>query len=221
MRKSVAEIIDSIKALKGFTKDYEVADSLGVGRGALSNAKQRDSISFLDELVSFCDRESLALDFIRKDPFPTEGSVKTVAAPARVPGTGGGRYVEVPVYFITWGVTAGPVGLKKVDTVIIPREIYREGCMAVRVNEDSMEKLLMDGTNAVIDTGTKDIVSGSIYAFRIPGEGNIVRECHSDPRCMSLIPYNKNYPTSTVGWEEFDPEMVIGKVTCSLVNVFG
>jgi hypothetical protein len=46
MRKSVMEIIDTIKALKGSTKNSEVVDSLGLGRGALSNAKKRDSLSF-------------------------------------------------------------------------------------------------------------------------------------------------------------------------------
>jgi len=65
LRKSVEEIIDTIKSLKGFTTDYEVADTLGLNRAALSSAKTRDSISFLDELVTFCDREKLTLDFIR------------------------------------------------------------------------------------------------------------------------------------------------------------
>lgn len=56
MRKSVEDIIDTIKILKGFTKDYEVADTLGLGRGALSNAKKRNSVSFFNELLLFCDR---------------------------------------------------------------------------------------------------------------------------------------------------------------------
>lgn len=83
-----------------------------------------------------------------------------------------------------------------------------------------MEKLLMKGTNAVIDTSTKDIVSGNVYAFRIPQEGNIVRECHSEPSGLILRPYNKNYPTVQVKWEDFNPEMVIGKVSSSVINVF-
>ncbi|KAB2834407.1 MAG: bacteriophage CI repressor, partial [Candidatus Dadabacteria bacterium] len=85
MRKTVEEIIDIIKHLKRFTTDYEVADSLGVGRSALSNAKRRDSLSFIDELVMFCDRESLSLDFIRIDPPACESALKKVAAPSGIP----------------------------------------------------------------------------------------------------------------------------------------
>lgn len=221
MRKSVEEIIDTIKAIKGLTKDYEVADSLGVGRGALSNAKQRDSISFLDELVTFCDRENLTLDFIRHDPFISPAGVKTIAAPGAIPGTGGNRYIEASVHSMADATASAPFKQNAVDTVIIPKDIYRDGCMVVQVSGDSMEKLLMDGANAVIDTNMREIASGSIYAFRIPLVGNILRECHSDPLGLSLIPYNKNYPPSSIKWDDFDPEMVIGKVTCSVINVFG
>ena len=61
--------------------------------------------------------------------------------------------------------------LEPIGTVVIPRDIYKEGSIVIQVAGDSMEKLLMKGSNAVIDTNTKDIVSGSIYAFSIPHEG--------------------------------------------------
>ncbi len=83
-----------------------------------------------------------------------------------------------------------------------------------------MEKLIMDGTNVVIDTTGCEIVSGSIYALSIPWEGCVLRECHSEPHGVLLRPYNKNYPVSTIDWEEFDPNMVMGKVFCSMMNVF-
>ena len=103
---------------------------------------------------------------------------------------------------------------------LLPRELLSDHGIVIRVAGDSMEKLLMKGANAVIDTNEKDIVSGSIYAFKIPHEGNIVRECYSEPRGLSLRPYNKNYPTAQVQWEDFNPEMIIGKVSCSVINVF-
>lgn len=219
MRKSVEEIIDTIKHLKRFATDYEVADSLGVGRGALSNAKKRDSISFIDELVMFCDRENLSLDFIRPDA-PVRGkALKRVAAPARIPTEQRERYVEAPVLSYP-GSAPGGSEHEEVDTVVIPREVYGEGSVVVRVSGDSMEKLLMNGSSAVVDTGTKEIISGCLYAFLMPWEGSVVRECVSEPAGLSLIPYNKNYPASSIRWDEFDPEMVIGKVSCSVVNVF-
>lgn len=220
MRKTVEEIIYMIKALKGFTRDYEVADTLGVGRAALSNAKKRDSISFLDELVTFCDRESLTLDFIRRNPTIPGRSVKTVSAPAKIPPGQEERYVEVPVYSYPASNPGNASAPEEIDTVVIPGDVYGVGSIVIRVSGDSMEKLFMDGSSAVIDTQMKEIVSGCVYAFRLPREGNIVRECISEPRSLSLIPYNKNYPASSINWNDFDPGMVIGKVTCSVNNVF-
>ena len=97
MRKSVEEIIETIKTMKGLTKDYEVADSLGVGRGALSNAKKRNSISFFDELVLFCDRENLSLDFIRHPLLSSSGTIRTVVAPGSLTPGENSELVQVDV----------------------------------------------------------------------------------------------------------------------------
>jgi len=220
MRKPVEEIIDIIKRMKGFTKDHEVADLLGLGRGALSNAKKRNSLSFFNELLLFCDRENLSLDLIRHSPLSSSGSIRTVIAPGNLTPEENSELVRVGVYSIENVNSPDISDPNPVNTILIPRNIHKEDSIVIQVAGDSMEKLLMKGTNAVIDTSTKDIVSGNVYAFRIPQEGNIVRECHSDPSGLILRPYNKNYPTAQIKWEDFNPEMVIGKVSCSVVNVF-
>ena len=219
MRKTVEEIIDTIKNLKQFTTDYEVADLLGVGRSALSNAKRRDSISFIDELVMFCDSENLSLDFIRLDPPVLGNAIKRVAVPAGLPEGKRERYLEVPVLAYP-GSAPGESVREEVDTIVIPREVYGEGSIVLQVSGDSMEKLLMNGSSVVVDTSAKDMISGCLYAFMIPWEGSVVRVCISEPAGLSLIPYNKNYPASLIGWDEFDPGTVLGKVSCSVVNVF-
>ena len=219
MRKTVEEIIDTIKYLKQFTTDYEVADLLGVGLGALSNAKKRDSISFIDELIIFCERENLTLDFIRTDTLGREKTLKRVSAPARIPREQNEVYVQAPVLSYP-GRAPGEQGHEEVGTVILPREVYGEGSIVVQVSGDSMEKLLMDGTSVVVETGEKEIFSGCLYAYLIPWEGSVVRECIAEPTGISLIPYNKNYPASLIRWEEFDPENLIGTVSCSVMNVF-
>ncbi len=219
MRKSVEEIIDTIKSLKGFTTDYEVADTLGLNRTALSSAKSRDSISFLDELVTFCDRENLTLDFIRQDAsLPREG-VARVSAPAVIPLGEEEKYIKVSVLSYA-GSAPGTRAPEEVDTVIIPRGVYGDGSIVIQVSGDSMEKLFMNGSIAVIDTNTKEIITGCLYAFMVPWEGSIVRECVSEQTGLSLIPYNRNYPAASIKWDEFDPGMVIGKVSCSVINVF-
>lgn len=219
MRKSVEEIIDTIKSLKGFTTDYEVADTLGLKRAALSSAKSRDSISFLDELVTFCDRENLTLDFIRQDAFLPREGVARVSAPSIIPPGEEEKYIEVSVLSYA-GSAPGAQAPEEVDTVVIPRGVYGEGSIVIQVSGDSMEKLFMNGSSAVIDTNAKEIITGCLYAFMVPWEGSIVRECLSEQTVLSLIPYNRNYPASSIKWDEFDPGMVIGKVSCSVINVF-
>jgi len=102
----------------------------------------------------------------------------------------------------------------------IPKELYEDGFIVVRNRGDSMEKLIMDGASVVIDVSSREIVSGSIYALVIPKEGCIIRECHLGSRGLLLRPYNRNYSSSQIRWDEFDPDMVLGRVFCSVINVF-
>jgi SOS-response transcriptional repressor LexA len=85
----------------------------------------------------------------------------------------------------------------------------------------AMEKLIMDGACVVVDVRSREIVSGCLYAISVPGEGVIIRECHSGPGGLLLTPYNKNFPERLLPWDEFDPESIIGKVFCSVLNIFG
>lgn len=220
MRKTVTEIINTIKTMKNLNNDYDVADTIGVSRGALANAKKRNSISFLDELVTFCDKESLSLDFIRFTPPSKIRQIRTVLTPGKYNPEENSELVMANVYSIENADRLDFSDIDPVGSVVMPRELLSDHGIVIRVAGDSMEKLLMKGANAVIDTNEKDIVSGSIYAFKIPHEGNIVRECYSEPKGLSLRPYNKNYPTAQVQWEDFNPEMIIGKLSCSVINVF-
>lgn len=221
MRKTVEEIIETIKTLKGFTKDNQVADLLGMGRGALSNAKKRNAFSFFDKAAVLCERDNFTLDILRRDPFQSSKTLQIAPAPGNKEDASYGNFVRVKVFPLAAGASAKELAkTEPVDTAIIPRELYSEDSLVVQMNGDSMEKLLMHGSNALIDTGKKNIVSGSLYALKIPHEGNIVRECYSEPQGLSLIPYNKNYPTSRVLWKDFNPDMVIGKVSCTVLNVF-
>ena len=221
MRKTVKEIIETIKELKGFKRDSEVADLLGIGRGALSNAKQRNSLAFFNQVIEFCERDNHSLDIIRKNPFHSSEALQIMSPTgAKISGQYG-NYLKVDVFPLASAVEPEKLkGIEPIDVVIVPREVYSDQSLIVQITGDSMEKLFMHGSSVVINTKHKDIVSGSIYAFKIPHEGNIVRECYSDPKGVSLIPYNKNYPLSRIEWEDFDHSMVIGKVACSVINVF-
>ena len=119
---------------------------------------------------------------------------------------------------------AGSIDLaefERFDYDKLPSEEGVGDLMVVSCKGDSMEKLIMDGSRVVVDTSQRLIVSGSIYVLRVPWEGYIIRECYAEPERLVLRPYNKNYPVVRVGWEDFDPDIVVGKVYCSVINVFG
>ncbi|TAN40765.1 MAG: hypothetical protein EPN22_16840 [Nitrospirae bacterium] len=59
--KTIAEILDTIKELKGLKTDMALAEMLNIERGTVSNWKQRGTIPF-DLIVSFCEQEGLSLD---------------------------------------------------------------------------------------------------------------------------------------------------------------
>lgn len=131
------------------------------------------------------------------------------------------NYVEVTVYRIKGeGDLMDLAKFEPVDTIFVPKELSQSGFVVIHNKGDSMEKLIMDGSSVVIDTNSTEIISGSIYALSIPWEGCILRECHSEPQGVLLRPYNRNYPVTTIVWEEFDPNMIIGKVFCCMMNVF-
>lgn len=111
-------------------------------------------------------------------------------------------------------------GFHTLERVEIPEEGQREGLIAIINKGDSMEKLIMDGSVVVVDVFERTIVSGSIYALRVPWEGSVFRECQAGPEGLILNPYNRNYPVTYLEWDEFKPEMVIGKVYCSILNMF-
>ena len=221
MRKTVQEIVDTIKHLKGYKKDYEVAQALGIPKGKLSTAKQRDSMSFLDELVVFCGRENISLDLMKQN-----GSglprIESPQTPEGAQWRDSGSYVQAEVYPADAVIESGKSpGTQPIDRLAVPESICPDGSVLVRLSGDSMEKLLSAGSVIVIDTTDREIVSGSIYMLRVPNEVNIVRECHTNPAGLILRPYNKNYPEAHVSWERFSPDMVIGRVTHSMINPLG
>ena len=131
------------------------------------------------------------------------------------------RYVEVQVFrFKGDGDLMQLAKFESINSILIPKEIYQEGFVVVQNKGDSMEKLIMDGASVIVDTTSCEIISGSIYALSIPWEGCVLRECHSEPHGVLLRPYNKNYPVTTIEWDEFDPDMVLGRVFCCVMNVF-
>jgi phage repressor protein C with HTH and peptisase S24 domain len=124
---------------------------------------------------------------------------------------GAERPSRAPIPYLQGAEKANPASGGRIGDGYI--FIYNKGA--------AMEKLIRDGASVVIDVRSREIVSGGVYAISVPGEGIIIRECHSGPGGLLLTPYNRNYPEHLLPWDEFEPEAIVGKVFCSVLNVFG
>jgi hypothetical protein len=61
--KSFSEIIETIKSVKRFSNDYQVAESLEIKSKSMATSKMRNSIPY-EELTSFCDKEGISLNWL-------------------------------------------------------------------------------------------------------------------------------------------------------------
>jgi hypothetical protein len=76
--KNISDIVDRIKAVKGLKTDSQVAESLKISLGALSNHKTRRSIPY-DALSTFCDDEGLSFDWLLTGEGPKRRAAIDVA----------------------------------------------------------------------------------------------------------------------------------------------
>lgn len=74
--KTFAEIIETIKSLKGIAGDGEVAVILDIKPKTLATSKLRNSIPF-EELTSFCNKEKVSLNWL----LTGEGEMKRGESP--------------------------------------------------------------------------------------------------------------------------------------------
>lgn len=78
--KLFSEIIETIKALKGFENDYQVAEILGIKPKSMATLKTRNSIPY-EELTSLCNIEGISLNWLLTNNGPKTLSTTSAAAP--------------------------------------------------------------------------------------------------------------------------------------------
>lgn len=77
----------------------------------------------------------------------------------------------------------------------------------------------MNGSYVRVETAPqKRLIDKSIYCFRIPYSGYIIRLIHTEPDALYLEPVNKQYKIRKLGWTSFEPDWIIGRVICTIVN---
>ncbi len=130
-------------------------------------------------------------------------------------------FVKVNVYKVVY--TGKPDTIPEfqpVDTIVLPKRMCGPDVISLKVYGDSMEKLIMDGSVISVDIRQRELVDKKIYCFRIPWAGIIIRMVHTELDGLVLEPFNNEYESITFKWDEFDPDCVVGRVICNVINVF-
>ncbi|MBI5286351.1 MAG: helix-turn-helix domain-containing protein [Deltaproteobacteria bacterium] len=63
VRGDFIKIIDRLKGLRGLKSDTAIAEMLGMGQSTFAERKRRNSIPY-GEIINFCDKEGLSLDWL-------------------------------------------------------------------------------------------------------------------------------------------------------------
>lgn len=130
------------------------------------------------------------------------------------------NYVKLTAYGITGaGNEMMEEGYEPIGDIVIPKNIYKSSYIPLKVEGDSMEKWIMDGSYVLVETAPqKRLIDKGIYCFRIPYSGYIIRLIHTEPDALYLEPVNKQYKIRKLGWASFEPDWIIGRVICTIVN---
>lgn len=133
------------------------------------------------------------------------------------------NFIKLNMYHITGaGDEMVHIEFEPVGQIVIPKYLYKEHYIPMKVIGDSMEKLIMNLSVVMIDPSPQPkLMDKKIYCFRIPYSGFIIRQANTEPDGLYLEPFNKQYKTTKIEWSDFDPEIVIGRVVCNLINIIG
>ncbi len=132
-------------------------------------------------------------------------------------------FVKLNMYHITGaGNEMVNIEFELVGEIVIPKYIYKEFYVPMKVIGESMEKLIMNLSVVMVDTSPQtQLIDKKIYCFRIPYSGFIIRQANTEPDGLYLEPFNKQYNTTKIEWSEFSPDIVVGRVVCNLINNIG
>ena len=78
----ITTITDKIKELKGLKSDTAVAEVLKMNQSTFAERKRRNSIPY-EEIISFCDREGISLDWLMLNRGMPKGGSQSSSTPCQ------------------------------------------------------------------------------------------------------------------------------------------
>jgi phage repressor protein C with HTH and peptisase S24 domain len=220
---TMAEIIERIKKMKGFSTDSEVASALGLKPQTLATSKMRGSIPF-DTIISFCDKENCSLDNLLRGVEPS-GALKIKEEEVEMEPD----FLMVPL--VEAEAAAGITGAIPDDSV---RDRYpfkrsfirkvagglgkeRTGKLVlIKARGQSMQPTINDGELILVNLRDRyEIRNDAIYVIRSPDGGIMVKRLVATPDGIICLSDNKSFATFEIKLKpgESVASYVLGRVS--------
>jgi phage repressor protein C with HTH and peptisase S24 domain len=206
------QFLDRLTEVTGIASQTELADSLGVNRSAITQARRKNAIPS-NWLLHLYRSYGLNPDWLEKGlgaPFihpSSEPSERSSDAYKQIPKVkarlcaGGGSFEvgsEIEGFFsfqTSWLQTKGAAAHMVIMDVF----------------GTSMEPEIKDGDTVLIDQSQKDILAGAIYAVGIE-DTVMVKRLEKHPQTLVLVSDNKSYAPIYLKKEDMISIRIIGKV---------
>ena len=216
----VEGIIKRIMIREEVMKANEVAEILGVDPSALSKWKKAKKPS-MEAINRYCGERNIPVDDILYGAKELINDVPQITVDPFISDFDD-SYVKLTAYEIAGaGNEMANTSYEPVGDVVVPKSIYKPHYVPFYVEGDSMEKMIMNHSFVLVDQSPqKKLRDKNVYCFRIPYSGFILRLIHTEPDALFLEPINKQYKIRKLSWSTFEPDWVIGRVICSIVNVY-
>jgi len=211
------EIIEKVKdiisndSVNGKVFDKDVAAELGISQATFATMKKRGAIPFR-ELMEFCARRKISINWIffdqaagmlveETEKFFQVKYFSSVRASAGGGAEGFGEESET--------ITVDNELIKNFYSNITSEELKNKKIEAVRVDGESMEPTIKNGTIVFVDRDSNTISRDGIFVVSTPGGLFIKRLNRKVDGSIELISDNKLYSPEVMAPDEVS---VVGKV---------
>jgi phage repressor protein C with HTH and peptisase S24 domain len=213
--RTVNEILDEIKKLKGLKTDTELAGLFYVKPNTVSNWRKRNTLPY-EQIITFCEKENVD---IRNILLGKNGD-KTIPFDPRITNTYSPEYrlikeaAIVDVYPSNGKETPGEL-LKSgpIESIVIPAYLMKDSIITIKIKNNSMEPTIVENAYIGVDMLDKELISGKLYAVFIHPEGIVVKRLYVDVWRIILNSDNQLFPELSIPFENIPAEdFILGRV---------
>ncbi|MHB8281952.1 MAG: XRE family transcriptional regulator [bacterium] len=222
--KDIADKIKFFLKEKNIKQD-EIVNKLNISLQQLQaylNKPDKNKIP-LDYLFEIADFLKIEPEYFYKKDYKPVSIVPCVSASqSQDLSIDESKYQKVPVYsFVGAGKFIDLTEIEPIDTLLIPKEFYREQLSIVKVIGPSMEPYIKDGAYVAIDLNYKELISGYIYCVNLDYEGVLIKYVIKNREGITLKSENPKFDNIFIKKEEItdSDHFVIGRVVWVWQNI--